>query len=150
MVNKTDMIVKQLQDVIRESLPAQVGDELRKYLDAANDNEIALKESQEYTLALIKERDELKAEVSRQVLKLAKHTDLDRREAEVGKRENVWEVTKAQLERDEAVKRSTDILQLVGTLVKNPVFKSSVTGSGYIPPGREFNSGSAIEEMTTE
>ena len=62
---------EQLQEVIRENLPAQVGDEMRKYLEQAKKDKVMLGEAEQSLKhrmremdLMVKERDDLKGKLN--------------------------------------------------------------------------------------
>ncbi len=113
-------MLEQIQEVVRKNLPAEVGDQLKKHLAEAESTSRRLQaveaELQEKRKAL-EQRDLAITELQ---IKLKAAGDLDRREKEVGKRENRLDVDAAQARAAAAESKTQAIFDLSSLVFRSP------------------------------
>jgi len=127
-----DNIKKQLNKLIAEELPKAVGEQLQKRLKEATDLEARVEELEVNVTTLNVMVDDKQSELKDcykeiQGLKDLKNSAYDNltRSRVLDKQELSIEVFKANLQRDEAIKRSDDIKELSLGLVRNTSFRKS-------------------------
>lgn len=124
-------------DLIRKNLPAQVGDALREELADLG----RLREQHAHNLEKIDMQTRMMADqraaLTRQEATIKAGGDLTQREIEVAKRELKQDLLLQKLEMTTAHKQ--EILGLVTTVFKGPVFTRAISGS--IPVAVEGNRG---------
>lgn len=129
-------MLEQIQELVRKSLPAEVGDQLRKYMIDAQTWESNVKrltreaEDQEKRLA------GASAKVAELEAKLKLAGELDARQKDISHRENRLAVTLAQNCAQEAEKRAQGIFDLAAMAFRNPTFKRSEYNTVPIPSGQ--------------
>lgn len=126
-------MIDQIQEVIRKSLPAEVGDQLRKHLADAE----TWKRERDAALLTLETSKKVLLDANASIatlqdkLKLA--GDLDKREKICIDRENRLDVTLANLKTTEAEKRADAVTALAGQVFRNPRFVTNESSSVQKP-----------------
>lgn len=139
-------MLDQIQDLIRKNLPGEVGDTLRKHLQDAEQWKKDLDIAKRTEEGRVKQVEQYGVKVAGLEARLMIAGDLDKREAEVRKRENALEVTLAQKRAESAEYALMKVTELTALVFRNPTFvhteRKSVpivmpSGGGYINQGEE-------------
>lgn len=127
-----------IQKAITESLPAQVGETLRKQLELIPILEKQLESSKTSISGLEKNVIQLKEERSELALELSKHQALDVREKIVSERERNSKLEELKYQLD-AEKEKTQFSRDVALgLVRNTEYRHEVFGNKNIPVKDQF------------
>lgn len=142
-------MLDQIQDLIRKNLPGEVGDTLRKHLQDAEQWKKDLDIAKRTEEGRVKQVEQYGVKVAGLEARLMVAGDLDKREAEVRKRENALEVTLAQKRAESAEYALMEVTRLTALVFRNPTFvhterksvplvmPSSGGGSGYVNQAEE-------------
>ena len=128
---------EEIQDVIRKNLPAEVGEQLKKYLAAAD---VWKQRSEESAAKIAHLEGIIKGGNERIVFlegKLKMAGDLDKREKDVWDRECKMDVMRAQLEARNAEARLADIKELTAMVFRNPTYMKKTAEQNSVPVGIE-------------
>lgn len=141
---------EQIQKIIAEQLPAQVGEVLKARLKQAD---LDAAEVARLRNALAASEDNV-AEHSKTIRRLndelAQHAKLDDREATVAGRENKLDVTLAQSKAAAAEDKCSAIFGLVGTIFKNTVIREHVAESATRNTSTGYDNTSGGKTITRE
>lgn len=146
-------MLEQIQEIVRKNLPAEVGEQLRQYMNEAENQKKFLGYANErikaFELSVTAKDSEIK--VLNEKLKLA--GDLDQREKLLTKAENRLEVTLAQNGYHAAVERANEIKDLVCLVFKNPRIVKSAMTTEQVPmvvPGQSYPTTSTKTQSETK
>lgn len=153
-------MLEQIQEVVRKNLPAEVGEQLKKFMEEASsfkDRCARFEKQIEADKQSLKLKDE---EIKELTAKLKLAGDLHARETHVSKQENNLTATMATERADAAERRSGDIMQLVSLVFRNPrmvrVYEDSETvpvttqGTSYPMPFTKTKTIKETEEINPD
>lgn len=116
---------KEIEEIIKKNLPAQVGETLRKTLEQGEKYKVELDATvhsfeceRKKVVALESRIDEYKKSDER-------NSKLEARETAVSEKERNQKVFEAELKLAEAEKRTTDATNFVGMVFKSPIYRKT-------------------------
>lgn len=141
---------QEIKDAIAKQLPAQVGDVLRSRLEQAQKDAEDLSVVKDRFEVLRNENAELRKQLARESAKLLAHGELEKREAEVTKRENKLAVELAEARAKNSETSTAALFNLMQIVFKNPTIKEQVFGSIGGHSGNNYQAQATNETRTRE
>ena len=123
----TDTMNSQIEAVIRESLPAQVADTLRKRLSEADSFEIQIEELKQKVDSLSVENKEQQERLANQERLLARVSGIEEREAKVQAAEIRREVFELEAQLKAARMVNDRVMSFVDALMRNTEYRREVS-----------------------
>ena len=129
-------MTEEIRAIIEKNLPAQVGTVLNEVLQQGEKDAAELK-------ATVIAYDDARKEIEKHLIKIEEYRQFDKRNSELGARENVvaekernQKVFEAEIKATESEKRATELAGFVGMVFKSPVYRTSVFGSQSVASGQ--------------
>lgn len=126
---------KEIEEIIKKNLPAQVGDVLKARLEQAGLDAVKVKQLEGTLLHRNSEITNLNKTIEEYRKLDERNSKLDAREKGIEERERKQDVWEANLKVTEMEKRITDNTNFVGMVFKSPIFRKttseSISGSSY-------------------
>lgn len=146
-------MLEQIQEIVRKNLPAEVGEQLRQFMNEAESQKKSLGYANERIKAFEASVAAKDAEIGTLKEKLKLSGELDKREKDVTQREIRLDVMTAQIREGAAVQRADEMKDLVSIIFKNPRVVKNVMSNEMVPvvvPGNSYpQSSSASKSETT-
>jgi len=124
---------KEIEEIIRKNLPAQVGDVLKKELEELETLRGLIKSKEEMIKDIARDRDMYRSDVMKVEKQLEEGHEAIQKAEEILKREEQLKsderILSYQLESSRA--RVADMKELVGLAFRNPVLKKTALLSGF-------------------
>lgn len=143
-----EALQKEITEAIEKQLPAQVGDLLKKRLVKAEEDEVKVAQLHELLNTKREAISNLEAKLSKYQELDAYKKLLDDRENTISLKERNIKVFEAELKTVEAEKRVNEMFNLVGTVFRSPVFRSSYNKNDSCT--QEYVNGQYVTRKTGE
>lgn len=111
---------KEIYDIIKKNLPAEVGETLRGVLEQGQKDAQRLSEREKELFKALNDIEDLTIKLQGYQKLDARNESLDKRESDIAKREQKAIEDELRFQLKEVEKRTTDMFTLVSLLVKNP------------------------------
>jgi len=145
-------MLEQIQEIVRKNLPAEMGEQLRQFMNEAESQKKSLQYANERIKAFEASTAAKDTEIATLKEKLKLSGDLDKREKDVTQREIRLDLMTAQIREGAAVHRADEMKELVSLIFKNPRIVKSVTSSDQVPvvmPGNSYPSTAMTSKQET-
>jgi hypothetical protein len=146
-------MTREISEIIKKHLPAQVGDVLKERLKQADQDATDLENAEKALLARGVDIDRLQKQVAEYRALDARNAELATREELVADRERHQNVFAAELKALEAEKRASELAGFVGMVFRSPIFRTSYQNdlfSNYNSQGLHCTTGGLPRESTTQ
>lgn len=124
---------KEIEDVIRQHLPQQVGETLRKRLDQAEHDADVVNRQKHQLVKKDEEINALRERIEQLENQVKEEEQLEKDREEVDGKIRDQKVFEAELKADAAEARANEMAGFVGMVFKSPVFRKSISGHQDIP-----------------
>lgn len=121
------MVEKEIEEIIKKNLPAQVGEVLKTRLEQAERDTNTVKRQLEQIISKTATIVELEKTIADYKQFDERNSKLEVREKAVAEKERNYKVFEAELKLNEAEKRTNDAVNFVGMVFKSPVFRKTVS-----------------------
>lgn len=148
-------MLEQIQEIVRKNLPAEMGEQLRQFMNEAESQKKSLGYANERIKSFEASVASKDADIVKLTDKLKLAGDLDKREKDVTQREIRLDVMTAQIREGAAVHRADEMKELVSIIFKNPRIVKTAMSNEMVPvvmPGNSYpqTSNASKNETTTK
>ena len=140
----------EIQEAIKKSLPAHVGDVLQEVIKKGKEDAISLSNALQRVIDLTVQNESLKKTIESYKALDDRNAGLEVREKAVDLKERQMEIEKLKHELACSMTRGNDIKELVAILVKNPMAIDLMRSTTSVPLKNQYGGTDYANEMRTE